>query len=124
MIDHIWPSLKSKQGVFEPWASQMREIAGYPKIYCKLSGLVTEADHRGVEAGGLYGLRRGIFWMIFSAAGLCTAAIGRCACWPELRAGYGLSGKVLPDSLTEAEREAHLRGQCRGISISSGSGIK
>ncbi len=33
--DHLW----------EPWASQIRELATHPRVYCKLSGMVTEADH-------------------------------------------------------------------------------
>ena len=32
-------------GLFEPWASHVRRLAGLPNIVCKLSGLVTEADH-------------------------------------------------------------------------------
>ncbi|NNL74579.1 MAG: amidohydrolase family protein, partial [Silicimonas sp.] len=31
-------------GMWEPWASQIAELGAYPEIYCKLSGLVTEAD--------------------------------------------------------------------------------
>lgn len=30
-------------GLMEPWARQMRAIAKHPNLYCKLSGLVTEA---------------------------------------------------------------------------------
>jgi L-fuconolactonase len=42
VIDHIAkPDIKS--GNLEPWASQIRRIAAYPNVYCKLSGLVTEA---------------------------------------------------------------------------------
>lgn len=32
-------------GEMEPWASQIAELRDFPEIYCKLSGLVTEADH-------------------------------------------------------------------------------
>ncbi len=43
VIDHIAkPLIKDK--VLEPWASQMKEIAKYANVYCKVSGLVTEAD--------------------------------------------------------------------------------
>ena len=43
VIDHMAkPSIK--QGVIEPWLTHMQEIAQYPGIYCKLSGMVTEAD--------------------------------------------------------------------------------
>jgi L-fuconolactonase len=31
-------------GVREPWATQVRELASHPKVWCKISGLVTEAD--------------------------------------------------------------------------------
>lgn len=32
-----------KQGLFEPWATQIQQLAAFPKVYCKLSGLLTEA---------------------------------------------------------------------------------
>ncbi|SFL36663.1 L-fuconolactonase [Paenibacillus sp. 1_12] len=45
VIDHIAkPDIA--QGQWEPWASQLQEIASYPSITCKLSGMVTEADHQ------------------------------------------------------------------------------
>ncbi len=45
VIDHIAkPPIAS--GSFEPWAAQMELAAAHPNIYCKLSGMVTEADHR------------------------------------------------------------------------------
>src|SRR5690606_17949043 len=31
-------------GEREPWATQMTAIAQHPHVYCKLSGMVTEAD--------------------------------------------------------------------------------
>jgi len=43
VVDHLAkPPIAS--GVMEPWRSHMAEIARYPNIYCKLSGMVTEAD--------------------------------------------------------------------------------
>ncbi len=43
VIDHIAkPDLR--RGVLEPWASQIRSVAKYPHVYCKVSGLVTEAN--------------------------------------------------------------------------------
>ncbi|QES45162.1 amidohydrolase [Streptomyces venezuelae] len=32
-------------GALEPWASTIRVLAGRPNVVCKLSGMVTEADH-------------------------------------------------------------------------------
>jgi L-fuconolactonase len=34
-------------GELEPWASRVSELAAYENVYCKLSGLVTEADWTG-----------------------------------------------------------------------------
>ena len=34
------------EGKLEPWAGQIAELRGFPDIYCKISGMVTEADHR------------------------------------------------------------------------------
>lgn len=44
VIDHIAKPQIAAQ-IYEPWKSQMAEIASNPNIYCKLSGMVTEADH-------------------------------------------------------------------------------
>lgn len=45
VIDHI-AKPQIAEGVIEPWKSQMAAIAKHPNIYCKLSGMVTEADHK------------------------------------------------------------------------------
>lgn len=44
VIDHIAKPRIADQ-VREPWASQMKELAKHQGLYCKLSGMVTEADH-------------------------------------------------------------------------------
>ena len=42
VIDHAAkPDIAA--GEWEPWASAMRDLALHPRVYCKLSGLVTEA---------------------------------------------------------------------------------
>jgi L-fuconolactonase len=43
VIDHMAKPLVAR-GVMEPWETQMRELATYPNVWCKVSGLVTEAD--------------------------------------------------------------------------------
>lgn len=46
VVDHLAkPPIAS--GSLEPWSAQIGEIAGYPGIYCKLSGMVTEAKRDG-----------------------------------------------------------------------------
>jgi len=43
VIDHCAkPIIKTRQ--FEPWATHIRELAKFPRVCCKLSGLITEAD--------------------------------------------------------------------------------
>ncbi len=44
VIDHIAKPLIEDQ-VFEPWGAHISAIARHDSVYCKLSGMVTEADH-------------------------------------------------------------------------------
>lgn len=49
VIDHCAkPEVKS--GKLSPWAAQMREIAQHKNVFCKVSGLVTEADWKHWKA--------------------------------------------------------------------------
>jgi L-fuconolactonase len=49
VVDHMAkPSIRSSE--FEPWSGLMRQIAGHPNVYCKISGLVTEAKWQGWRA--------------------------------------------------------------------------
>jgi len=43
VLDHISKPL-IKQQIFEPWEQDIKKLAGLPNVYCKLSGMVTEAD--------------------------------------------------------------------------------
>ncbi|WP_327581596.1 amidohydrolase family protein [Nonomuraea sp. NBC_00507] len=43
VLDHLSkPPIAA--GELEPWRARMVELATYPNVYCKLSGMVTEAD--------------------------------------------------------------------------------
>ena len=45
VLDHLGkPHIKA--GEMEPWKSDIASLAGYPNVWCKLSGMVTEADHK------------------------------------------------------------------------------
>jgi L-fuconolactonase len=45
VIDHLSkPEIKS--GKMQPWQDLMRDVALHANVYCKLSGMVTEADHQ------------------------------------------------------------------------------
>ena len=52
VVNHIGKPLIS-QGIKEPWAADMAAIAEITSIFCKVSGMVTEADHRSWSVGDL-----------------------------------------------------------------------
>ncbi len=44
ILDHIGkPGIRD--GLMEPWRRYLSELAALPNVHCKMSGLVTEADH-------------------------------------------------------------------------------
>lgn len=109
VIDHIAkPDIKA--GTMEPWKSQMEQIAKFPNIYCKLSGMVTEADHTNWKKEdfisyvdhivNIFGTNRIMFgsdWPV------CLLA----ASYDEV---YELVKETLPGKLTEQD-EAKIFGQ-------------
>jgi L-fuconolactonase len=45
ILDHIGkPNIR--EGVLDPWRDEMRELAKFPNVICKVSSLATEADHK------------------------------------------------------------------------------
>ena len=45
MLDHIGkPGIRD--GLTQPWRAEMQELAALPNVDCKISGVVTEADHK------------------------------------------------------------------------------
>ena len=45
VLDHLGkPDIKA--GKMEPWKNDIATLEGYPNVWCKLSGMVTEADHK------------------------------------------------------------------------------
>ncbi|MFK7696078.1 amidohydrolase family protein [Paenibacillus sp. HJGM_3] len=97
VIDHI-AKPRIADGSLEPWKSQMESIARHPNMYCKLSGMVTEADHANwhVEeftayiehAVRIFGYDRIMFgsdWPVCLLAGSYDQVIGLLPqCMPEL----------------------------------------
>jgi L-fuconolactonase len=43
VLDHMAKPYIKKQEI-EPWRSDLRRLAEFPNVYCKISGMVTEAD--------------------------------------------------------------------------------
>jgi L-fuconolactonase len=52
VLDHI-AKPRIKAGAFEPWNKNLRELAKRPNVYCKASGMVTEADYATWTEGQL-----------------------------------------------------------------------
>jgi L-fuconolactonase len=45
VLDHIGkPGIKA--GLKDPWRQHMKELAGHRNVYCKISGVANEADHK------------------------------------------------------------------------------
>ena len=52
VVDHIAkPHIAN--GSLEPWAADIAAVAAIPGVYCKVSGLVTQADHSNWNVGDL-----------------------------------------------------------------------
>ena len=50
ILDHIGkPDIKNQ--LFEPWKRELKTLAKFPNVWCKMSGLVTEADHKHWKKG-------------------------------------------------------------------------
>ncbi len=43
VVDHL-AKPRIREGALEPWATRMRDLARRPNVWCKVSGMVTEAD--------------------------------------------------------------------------------
>lgn len=102
VIDHI-AKPRIAEGAMEPWQSQMREIAKHPNIYCKLSGMITEADHDSwqpedftkyiqhiIEVFGTDRIMFGSDWPVCLLAGSYDDV-------------FNVLAQALPDTLTEAD---------------------
>jgi L-fuconolactonase len=45
ILDHICkPDIRNQ--IFEPWKTHLKELSGMSNMWCKMSGLATEADHK------------------------------------------------------------------------------
>lgn len=88
VLDHLAkPAIKSRE--IESWATGIRRLAALPNVFCKLSGLVTEADWQGwkpeditpyldiaFEAFGASRLMIGSDWPVCLVAGSYSRTMG------------------------------------------------
>lgn len=88
VVDHI-AKPHIAEGRLVPWATEFRDAAANPNVWCKLSGMVTEADHGAWEADDLapyievaltsFGADRLMFgsdWPVCTLAGSYARVIG------------------------------------------------
>jgi len=82
VLDHL-AKPKIKAGEVEPWAKHLRQLAERPLVWCKLSGMVTEADLRHWTGDRL----KVYFEMALAAFGPERLMFG--SDWPVCTAGIG-----------------------------------
>ena len=111
VLDHLAkPEIKS--GTINAWNKGMAELAVYPNVYCKLSGLVTEADWNRWKPEDM----RPYLDVAFERFGANRLLIG--SDWPvcTLAGSYARVMGLVKDYLSghpEQEREAILGGNAR-----------
>jgi L-fuconolactonase len=113
VLDHVAKPLIAG-GVLEPWATRMRELGRRENVWCKVSGMVTEADWKTwspetlkpyldvvVEAFGPERLMAGSDWPV------CLVASGYAQWFEVLRTYFA--------GFSEAERAAVFGGTAIGV---------
>lgn len=88
VMDHISKPYISK-GLMEPWKKLIYELAAYENVVCKVSGMITEADHRKwksedfkpyfeiiLDAFGIERLMFGSDWPVCNLAGNYSQVVG------------------------------------------------
>lgn len=77
VVDHI-AKPRIKEGALSPWRENLRELALRQNVYCKVSGMATEADWKNWNAGQL----KPYFDVVLSAFGADRLMFG--SDWPVL----------------------------------------
>jgi L-fuconolactonase len=104
VLDHLGkPDIAG--GRYEEWRPEFDRMAALPNVWCKLSGLVTEADWRSWTPGGL----RPYLDAAFEAFGPRRLMVG--SDWPvcTLAASYGDTMGVVFDALAEYSDDERAR---------------
>ncbi len=103
VVDHL-AKPRIVAGELHPWAEHIRELSLHPNLFCKLSGMVTEADHRAWRSDDLVPYVR----HVLDCFGIGRVMFG--SDWPVclLAAEYdqvieGLE-RALPAAMTEADK--------------------
>jgi L-fuconolactonase len=113
VLDHIAKPMIAA-GVMEPWARRMRELGQRENVWCKVSGMVTEAEWAGWNAETL----RPYLDVVVEAFGVGRLMAG--SDWPVclVACEYGRWFEVLRDyfaGFSEAERDAVFGGTAMDV---------
>jgi L-fuconolactonase len=111
VVDHA-AKPRIRAGVLSPWRERMRELGRRPNVFCKLSGLVTEAHPRGWTRDDLEPYAD----VVLSAFGPSRVMFG--SDWPVCLAACSYARwlatvRELCAALSPAERESVLGGSAR-----------
>ena len=111
VLDHIGkPGIR--HGLVEPWKSQLRELARLSNVVCKLSGVITEADHQHWRRDQL----RPYVAHVLECFGFDRVMYGSDWTVSELTHQYPEWVAIL-DEITAGCSEAELRGLYRDTAI-------
>jgi L-fuconolactonase len=116
VIDHIAkPGIKNK--IMDPWMNDMKRAAEFPNVYCKVSGVVTEADWQNWKATDFYPYLD----VVFEAFGTERILFG--SDWPVciLAGDYGSVFKIVFDYMKNFS--ANAREQIFGTTTEKFYGI-
>ena len=107
VLDHIAKPV-IREGTLSPWREDLRRLAEFPNVFCKLSGLVTEAKwkHWKPEDFEPY------FDVVFEAFGPERLMIG--SDWPvcTLSGDYAATMNLVMNYVSEGDRDAVLGETC------------
>ena len=111
VVDHV-AKPRIREGVVSPWRERMRELGRRPNVFCKLSGMVTEADARAWTRATLEPYAE----VVLEAFGPSRVMFG--SDWPVCLAASSYSRwlatvRDLCARLSAAERESVLGGTAR-----------
>jgi L-fuconolactonase len=118
VLDHI-AKPEIRRGAIDEWASDLRRLAAAPNVWCKLSGLVTEADW-GAWTPAQIEPYLDVAFGCFGAGRLIAGSD-----WPvcTLAADYSRTMAVVRDYVgrfTSAERDAVLGGNAQAVYLRTG----
>jgi len=100
VLDHISkPLIKDRK--LPPWATDIRRLAAFPNVTCKISGMVTEADWKNWKPADL----KPYLNVVFDCFGTQRLMVG--SDWPvcTLAANYGAVMQIAADYISKLSKD-------------------